>query len=124
MTYVEAMPRTVGMTDKDRRVIVAASLGAIFEFYDFFLIGLLATEIAKVFFSGVNPTAGFVFTLLGFAAGFMLRPFGAIVFGRLGDLIGRKYTFLVTIMLMGCRPSSSAFCRPMQQSALPHPSAL
>ncbi|WP_247969323.1 MFS transporter [Bradyrhizobium sp. 195] len=89
------------MTDKDRRVILGASLGTIFEFYDFFLIGLLATEIAKTFFSGVNPTAGFIFTLLGFAAGFMLRPFGAIIFGRLGDLVGRKYTFLVTIMLMG-----------------------
>jgi MFS family permease len=101
MTYVEAMPRAATMTDKDRRVIVAASLGTIFEFYDFFLIGLLATEIAKAFFSGVNPTAGFIFTLLGFAAGFMLRPFGAIVFGRLGDLVGRKYTFLVTIVLMG-----------------------
>nr|WP_312011740.1 MULTISPECIES: hypothetical protein [unclassified Bradyrhizobium] len=64
MTYVEAMPRAATMTDKDRRVIVAASLGTIFEFYDFFLIGLLATEIAKAFFSGVNPTAGFIFTLL------------------------------------------------------------
>jgi MFS family permease len=101
MTYVQAMPTTAVMTDKDRRVIIAASLGTIFEFYDFFLIGLLATEIAKAFFSGVNPTAGFIFTLLGFAAGFMLRPCGAIVFGRLGDLVGRKYTFLVTIMLMG-----------------------
>ncbi|MGM5022174.1 MFS transporter [Tardiphaga sp. 367_B4_N1_1] len=101
MTYIQAMPRVAAMTDKDRRVIVAASLGTIFEFYDFFLIGLLATEIAKAFFSGVNPTAGFIFTLLGFAAGFMLRPFGAIVFGRLGDLVGRKYTFLVTIVLMG-----------------------
>lgn len=89
------------MSRKDKRVIVAASLGTVFEFYDFFLIGLLATEIARVFFSGVNPTAGFIFTLLGFAAGFMLRPFGAIVFGRLGDLVGRKYTFLVTIVLMG-----------------------
>lgn len=101
MTYVDTMPSTAGMTDKDRRVILGASLGTIFEFYDFFLIGLLATEIAKTFFSGVNPTAGFIFTLLGFAAGFMLRPFGAIIFGRLGDLVGRKYTFLVTIMLMG-----------------------
>lgn len=101
MTYIDTMPSTAAMTDKDRRVILGASLGTIFEFYDFFLIGLLATEIAKAFFSGVNPTAGFIFTLLGFAAGFMLRPFGAIIFGRLGDLVGRKYTFLVTIMLMG-----------------------
>ncbi|KAB1071712.1 MHS family MFS transporter [Methylobacterium soli] len=89
------------MTSKDKLVIIAASLGTVFEFYDFFLIGLLAAEITKVFFSGVNPTAGFIFTLLGFAAGFMLRPFGAIVFGRLGDIVGRKYTFLVTILLMG-----------------------
>ncbi|WP_128564898.1 MFS transporter [Methylobacterium crusticola] len=89
------------MTSKDKQVIIAASLGTVFEFYDFFLIGLLAAEITKVFFSGVNPTAGFIFTLLGFAAGFMLRPFGAIVFGRLGDIVGRKYTFLVTILLMG-----------------------
>ncbi|MCG5234349.1 MFS transporter [Xanthobacter oligotrophicus] len=89
------------MSRDDKKVIVAASLGTVFEFYDFFLIGLLAGEITKVFFSGVNPTAGFIFTLLGFAAGFMLRPFGAIVFGRLGDLVGRKYTFLITIMLMG-----------------------
>lgn len=101
METIASAPHTASMSKKDRRVIVAASLGTVFEFYDFFLIGLLAAEIARVFFSGVNPTAGFIFTLLGFAAGFMLRPFGAIVFGRLGDLVGRKYTFLVTIVLMG-----------------------
>lgn len=101
MAIAEITQHAAGISRKDRRVIVAASLGTVFEFYDFFLIGLLATEIAKAFFSGVNPTAGFIFTLLGFAAGFMLRPFGAIVFGRLGDLVGRKYTFLVTILLMG-----------------------
>nr|WP_043749026.1 MFS transporter [Methylobacterium nodulans] len=95
------MTRTATISSKYRKVIVAASLGTVFEFYDFFLIGLLAAEIARNFFSGVNPTAGFIFTLLGFAAGFMLRPFGAIVFGRLGDLVGRKHTFLVTIVLMG-----------------------
>ncbi|MDH7804546.1 MULTISPECIES: MFS transporter [unclassified Rhizobium] len=100
-THVETMPHAAGISARDKKVIVAASLGTVFEFYDFFLIGLVATEIAKAFFSGVNPTAGFIFTLLGFAAGFMLRPFGAIVFGRLGDLVGRKYTFLVTIVLMG-----------------------
>ncbi|MFA6218632.1 MAG: MFS transporter [Erythrobacter sp.] len=83
------------------KVVFAASLGTVFELYDFFLVGLLASEIAKNFFSGVNPTAGFIFTLLGFAAGFLLRPFGAIVFGRIGDIVGRKYTFLVTIVLMG-----------------------
>ena len=103
MTYVEAMPRTVGMTDKDRRVIVAASLGTIFEFYDFFLIGLLATEIAKgVLFGRVNPTAGFIFTLLRlFAAGFMLAPIRRDRLRSIGRPRGRKYTFLVTIMLMG-----------------------
>lgn len=101
MDITASATHSTPMSKKDRRVIVAASLGTVFEFYDFFLIGLLATEIARVFFSGVNPTAGFIFTLLGFAAGFMLRPFGAIVFGRLGDLVGRKYTFLVTIVLMG-----------------------
>lgn len=90
-----------GMTSKERRVIFAASMGTVFEIYDFFLMGLLANEIAKNFFSGVNPTAGFIFTLLGWAAGFLLRPFGALVFGRVGDLVGRKYTFLVTIVLMG-----------------------
>lgn len=101
MTHVETLVETGSISSRDRRVILAASLGTVFEFYDFFLIGLVATEIAKAFFSGVNSTAGFIFTLLGFAAGFMLRPFGAIVFGRLGDLVGRKYTFLVTIVLMG-----------------------
>jgi len=90
-----------GMTSKEKQVIVAASVGTVFEIYDFFLMGLLANEIAKNFFSGVNPTEGFIFTLLGWAAGFLLRPFGALVFGRVGDLVGRKYTFLVTIVLMG-----------------------
>lgn len=89
------------LTRAEIRVIVASSVGTIFEFYDFFLIGLLATEMAAAFFSGLSPTAGYIFTLLGFAAGFVLRPFGAIVFGRLGDLVGRKYTFLVTIVVMG-----------------------
>lgn len=89
------------MTRKEKIVVFAASLGSVFELYDFFLVGLLANEISKHFFSGVNPTAGFIFTLLGFAAGFLFRPFGAIVFGRVGDIVGRKYTFLVTMALMG-----------------------
>ncbi|HEY5797417.1 MAG TPA: MFS transporter [Bosea sp. (in: a-proteobacteria)] len=101
MTTLEIVTAKQRISSRDKQVIVAASLGTVFEFYDFFLIGLLASEIAKAFFSGVNPTAGFIFTLLGFAAGFMLRPFGALVFGRLGDLVGRKYTFLITILLMG-----------------------
>ena len=84
-----------------RSVIFASSLGTVFEWYDFYLYGSLAAIISKQFFSGVNPTAGFIFALLAFAAGFAVRPFGAIFFGRLGDLVGRKYTFLVTIMIMG-----------------------
>jgi MFS family permease len=82
-------------------VIFASSLGTVFEWYDFYLYGSLAAIISKQFFSGVNPTAAFIFALLAFAAGFAVRPFGAIFFGRLGDLVGRKYTFLITIMIMG-----------------------
>ena len=89
------------MTKEERKVIFASSLGTVFEWYDFYLYGSLSVIIAKQFFSGVNATAGFVFALLAFAAGFAVRPFGALVFGRLGDLVGRKYTFLVTILLMG-----------------------
>jgi hypothetical protein len=84
-----------------RRVIFASSLGTVFEWYDFYLYGSLAAIISKQFFSGVNPTAAFIFALLAFAAGFAVRPFGALVFGRIGDIVGRKYTFLVTILIMG-----------------------
>ena len=84
-----------------RRVIFASSLGTVFEWYDFYLYGSLAAIIAKQFFSGLNEASGFVFALLAFAAGFAVRPFGAIVFGRIGDLVGRKYTFLITILIMG-----------------------
>ncbi|MFJ2994565.1 MFS transporter [Pandoraea sp. NPDC087047] len=89
------------MTKEERKVIFASSLGTVFEWYDFYLAGSLAAFISRHFFSGINPTAAFIFTLLSFAAGFAVRPFGAIVFGRIGDLVGRKYTFLVTITLMG-----------------------
>ena len=89
------------MTAEEKKVIFASSLGTVFEWYDFYLAGSLAAYISKSFFSGVNPTAAFIFTLLGFAAGFAVRPFGAIVFGRLGDMVGRKHTFLVTIVIMG-----------------------
>jgi hypothetical protein len=89
------------MTSDEKRVIFASSLGTVFEWYDFYLAGSLAAYISKSFFSGINPTAAFIFTLLGFAAGFAVRPFGALVFGRLGDMVGRKYTFLITIMIMG-----------------------
>ena len=84
-----------------KKVIFASSLGTVFEWYDFYLYGSLAAIIAKQFFSGVNETTGFIFALLAFAAGFAVRPFGAAFFGSLGDRIGRKYTFLVTIVLMG-----------------------
>lgn len=89
------------ITKEERKVIFASSLGTVFEWYDFYLYGSLAAIISKQFFSGVNETAAFIFALLAFAAGFAVRPFGAIIFGRLGDLIGRKYTFLVTILIMG-----------------------
>lgn len=86
---------------RHRRVIFASSLGTIFEWYDFYLYGALSTIIARQFFAGVDDTTGFIFALLAFAAGFFVRPFGALVFGRLGDLVGRKHTFLLTIVLMG-----------------------
>jgi MFS family permease len=94
-------PGSTTMTKEERRVIFASSLGTVFEWYDFYLYGSLSAVIAAQFFSGVNPTAAFIFALLAFAAGFAVRPFGALVFGRLGDMIGRKYTFLVTILIMG-----------------------
>jgi len=90
-----------GLTQSHRKVVLASSLGTVFEWYDFYLYGSLAAIIAKQFFSALNPTGAFLFALLAFAAGFAVRPFGALMFGRLGDLIGRKYTFLVTIVIMG-----------------------
>ena len=92
---------TAPLTTSHVRVIGASSLGTVFEWYDFYLYGSLAGIIAKQFFSGLNPTGGFIMALLAFAAGFFVRPFGALVFGRLGDIIGRKYTFLITIVIMG-----------------------
>src|SRR5256885_9061557 len=93
--------RAGAMTPEERRVIFASSLGTVFEWYDFYLYGSLAAVIGAQFFSGVNPTAAFIFALLAFAAGFAVRPFGAIIFGRIGDMVGRKYTFLITIVIMG-----------------------
>ena len=93
--------RATGIDRAHRKVIFASSLGTVFEWYDFYLYGSLSAVISKQFFSGVNETTGFIFALLAFAAGFFVRPFGALVFGRIGDLVGRKYTFLVTIVLMG-----------------------
>src|SRR5579864_1366772 len=90
-----------GIDQAHRRVIFASSLGTVFEWYDFYLYGSLAAIISKQFFSAVNETTGFIFALLAFAAGFAVRPFGALLFGRLGDLVGRKHTFLITIVIMG-----------------------
>ncbi|MHB8912789.1 MAG: MFS transporter, partial [Lysobacter sp.] len=89
------------LTQSHKKVILASSLGTVFEWYDFYLYGSLAAIIAKQFFSGVNETTGFIFALLAFAAGFAVRPFGAILFGRIGDMVGRKYTLLITIVIMG-----------------------
>src|SRR5476651_383554 len=89
------------MTGEEKKVILASSLGTVFEWYDFYLYGSLATIIGAKFFSQFPETTRNIFALLAFAAGFLVRPFGALVFGRLGDLVGRKYTFLITIMIMG-----------------------
>src|SRR5216683_3250739 len=103
------------MSREERKVIIASSVGTVFEWYDFYLAGSLAANITSNFFSGVNPTAGFIFTLLGFAAGFPVRPFGALFFGRLGDILGLRMAmtpadfalwgwrvpFLVSIVLLG-----------------------
>ena len=94
-------PAARPMSAEQRKVIFASSLGTVFEWYDFYLYGSLAAIIAKQFFSGLDPSSAFIFALLAFAAGFIVRPFGALVFGRLGDMIGRKYTFLITILIMG-----------------------
>src|SRR6478735_4697915 len=91
----------VAETQSIRKVIGASSVGTLIEWYDFYIFGSLATVIADQFFPKTNPTAALLSTLATFAAGFIVRPFGALVFGRLGDLIGRKYTFLLTLVLMG-----------------------
>ncbi|HTN67333.1 MAG TPA: MFS transporter [Burkholderiaceae bacterium] len=89
------------MSSAEKKVIFASSLGTVFEWYDFYLYGSLAAIIGRQFFAALDPTAAFIASLMAFAAGFLVRPFGALVFGRLGDMIGRKYTFLVTILIMG-----------------------
>jgi MFS family permease len=95
------LPKHHRATQNEKLVIAASSLGTVFEWYDFYLYGLLATFISSQFFSGVNETTGFILALAAFAAGFAVRPFGALVFGRIGDLVGRKNTFLVTMAIMG-----------------------
>ncbi|WP_417596005.1 MFS transporter [Parasphingorhabdus sp.] len=100
-TDTEALPDGVGKKQNEKLVITASSLGTVFEWYDFYLYGLLASVISAKFFSGVNETTGFILALMAFAAGFAVRPFGALVFGRVGDIVGRKKTFLVTMAIMG-----------------------
>jgi hypothetical protein len=100
-TMAVPQARTGGMTSDERFVILASSLGTVFEWYDFYLYGSLAGIIGAQFFSAYPPATRDIFALLAFAAGFLVRPFGAIVFGRIGDIVGRKYTFLVTILIMG-----------------------
>jgi hypothetical protein len=102
MTATTLAPaRSSGMTKDERFVILASSLGTVFEWYDFYLYGSLAGIIGAQFFSAYPPATRDIFALLAFAAGFLVRPFGAIVFGRVGDIVGRKYTFLVAILIMG-----------------------
>ena len=101
-TTVDATARSsLGIDRAHRRVIAASSLGTMFEWYDFYLYASLAATIGKHFFAGINETTAFIFALLAFAAGFAVRPFGAVIFGRMGDRAGRKYTFLITIVIMG-----------------------
>src|SRR5678815_5249138 len=100
MASVAIAPRT-GMTSEQRRVIFASSLGTVFEWYDFYLYATLAPFFAALFFPKGNDTAALLSAFATYAAGFLVRPFGALVFGRIGDLVGRKYTFLVTILVMG-----------------------
>ena len=115
------------MTREEKKVILASSLGTVFEWYDFYLYGSLAAIIGAQFFSQYPEATRNVFALLAFAAGFLVRPFGALVFGRLGDLVGRKYTFLITILIMGvstflvgCLPSyeTIGFIAPVALIAL------
>src|SRR6201998_3998630 len=102
MSSTTADLANVDSTQKNHWLIVGgASLGTVFEWYDFYLYGLLASIISAQFFSGVNEVTGFIFALAAFAAGFAARPLGALVFGRLGDLVGRKHTFLITMSIMG-----------------------
>src|SRR5437660_12187379 len=100
-TLTQTSARGAGMTGEEKFVIFASSLGTVFEWYDFYLYAILAPFFASVFFPPGNSTAALLSAFATYAAGFLVRPFGAIVFGRIGDLVGRKYTFLVTIVVMG-----------------------
>ncbi|MET0307640.1 MAG: MFS transporter [Sphingomonas sp.] len=105
-TTADALPKHHRATQSEKLVIAASSLGTVFEWYDFYLYGLLVSNITAHFLTGLNDTTGFIFALAVFAAGFAVRPFGALFFGRIGDLVGRKNTFLVTMGIMGL----STFC--------------
>jgi MFS family permease len=100
-TLTHTSARGAGMTGEEKFVIFASSLGTVFEWYDFYLYAVLAPFFAALFFPPGNDTAALLSAFATYAAGFLIRPFGALVFGRIGDLVGRKYTFLVTIMVMG-----------------------
>src|SRR3954464_3525745 len=91
----------VATGSEERRVIIASSVGTVFEWYDFYLYAILAPFFATLFFPATNQTAALLGAFGAYAAGFLVRPFGALIFGRVGDLVGRKYTFLVTIVVMG-----------------------
>ena len=96
-----ALPKHHQATHSEKLIITASSLGTVFEWYDFYLYGLLTAIIAAKFLTGLNATTSFIMALLVFAAGFIVRPFGALVFGRIGDMVGRRYTFIVTLLVMG-----------------------
>src|SRR6202158_3087257 len=100
-TLTQTSARGTGMTSEEKFVIFASSLGTVFEWYDFYLYAVLAPFFAALFFPTGNDTAALLSAFAAYAAGFLVRPFGALIFGRIGDLVGRKYTFLVTIMVMG-----------------------
>jgi MFS family permease len=100
-TYDDGLPRHHQATQSEKLTIAASSLGTVFEWYDFYLYGLVASIFAAKFLTGLNPTTSFIMALLVFAAGFVVRPFGALVFGRIGDLVGRRYTFIITLVVMG-----------------------
>src|ERR1700704_845932 len=100
-TLTQTSARGTSMTKDERFVVFASSLGTIFEWYDFYLYAVLAPFFAALFFPSGNDTAALLSAFATYAAGFLVRPFGALIFGRIGDLVGRKYTFLITIMVMG-----------------------
>src|SRR6201992_3799526 len=120
MTDTIAAPEKRSMT----LVVLASSMGTMFEWYDFFIFGSLAAIIAKHFFAGVSDSQAYLFALLTFAAGFFARPFGAVVFGRAGDIVGRKRTFLITISVMGLATFAVAVLPDYAQIGIIAPIAL